>query len=113
MPKQSIKLYLRDINEAIGKIEGYIEGMTLNEFSGDAKTIDAVVRNVEIIGEAARQLPNDVRLKYPIVPWKQIVGARDKVIHEYFGIDIEIIWKTISEDLPVLKKQLGDIEKNI
>lgn len=106
MSSRKSDLYLRDIQEAIVKIENFTKNMSYSEFCRDEKTIDAVVRNIEVIGEAASHLPSDLRLKYPSVPWKQIVGTRAKVIHEYFGVDLEIIWKTIKEDLLVLNDQV-------
>ena len=102
-------LYLTDILEAIRKIETFVVGVTFEAFSQDAKTIDAVVHNIEVIGEAARHIPEQLRLAYPAVPWKQVVGSRDKMIHEYFGIDLEVIWQTINDDLPVLKQEVKAI----
>lgn len=106
MSERNTILYLSDIREAIEKIDEFVKPMSFEAFSRDARTIDAVVRNIEVIGEAARHIPENLRLAYPTVPWKQIVGARAKVVHEYFGIDIEIIWKTIQEDLPILKNEV-------
>ncbi len=113
MSSRESLLYLTDIREAIDKIIGYTKGMSFEIFCRDAKTIDAVVRNIEIIGEAAKHLPKDLQLKYPTVPWKQIIGARAKVAHEYFGVDLKIIWKTIQEDLPALKKQVNVAIKEV
>lgn len=106
MSEHSTLLYLSDIHDAIEKIYGFVDSMSFEIFSQDAKTIDAVVRNIEVIGEAARHIPEPLRLAYPTVPWKQVVGARDKVVHEYFGIDLEVIWKTIQDDLPILKQEI-------
>jgi len=111
MSERSIKLYLADIQEAIKKIEAFTKGMTLTSFKKDAKTIDAVVRNIEVIGEAAKHMPSKIRLKHVEIPWKEIIGTRSKVIHEYFGVDTEILWKTITEDLPILKKQIKKIKQ--
>lgn len=111
MSERGITLYLEDILEAIKKIEDFTAGMTPEKFKQDAKTIDAVVRNIEVIGEAAKKIPNELRLQHPTVPWKQIVGARDKVIHEYFGVDLDIIWKTVVEDLPLFKQQIENLLK--
>ncbi|MBI5452212.1 DUF86 domain-containing protein [Candidatus Gottesmanbacteria bacterium] len=107
---RQVKLYLDDIKEAIRKIESYTRGMIFDEFKNDARTIDAVVRNIEIIGEAAKHIPAKVRLKHMDVPWKEIIGTRSKVIHEYFGVDEAILWRTITEDLPQLKKQVRKID---
>ncbi len=106
MSERAITLHLEDILGAIQKIEDFTRGMTPEAFKQDVKTIDAVVRNIEIIGEATRNIPETLRLRNPTVPWKQIVGARDKVIHEYFGVDLDIIWKTVVEDVPRYKQQI-------
>jgi uncharacterized protein with HEPN domain len=103
MSERDNQLYLDDINEAITKIETYTKGMTFPIFQNDTKTIDAVVRNIEIIGEAVRHLPESFRIRYPDIPWNLIVGARNKAIHEYFGVDVVILWKTVQADIPQLK----------
>lgn len=110
MSDRPIKLYLHDIKEAIGKIESYTRQIVFDEFKKDAKTIDAVVRNIEIIGEAARHIPSEIRIRHIEIPWKEIIGTRSKVIHEYFGVDEEILWKTVTEDIPQLKKQIEKID---
>jgi uncharacterized protein with HEPN domain len=105
---RSPNVYLEDIREAIAKIQRYVAGLTFAEFAKDDKTIDSVVRNLEIIGEAARNMPTEVKERHHEIPWDAIVGMRNKVAHEYFGIDTQIIWKTIHDDLPLL---LGMINK--
>lgn len=107
MSKQSTLVYLRDIDQAIEKIQSYTRAMSFEAFREDARTIDAVVRNIEIIGEAASHVPKEIQARYPVVPWKLIAGARNKMVHEYFGIDLEIVWKTVQEDLPILKEQIS------
>lgn len=109
MSKREPRLYLQDILDSIGKIEHYIKGVTSKEFQLDQEKIDAVVRNLEIIGEAARNIPEEMIDKYPEIPWGRMVSMRNKVLHEYFGVDEETLWKTITEDLPVLKKQLASL----
>lgn len=111
MSDRALSLYLTDILEAIKKIEIFTRDMTYSQFKNDAKTIDAVVRNLEIIGEAAKHIPSEIRLKHTQVPWKEIIGTRSKVIHEYFGVDEEILWNTVQEDIPALKKQITGIIK--
>lgn len=106
MSKRAALLYLQDILTSVKNIEEYIQGLNFEEFIKDQKTIDAVVRNFEIIGEAARNIPQDLTSKYPDLPWSKMISMRNKVMHEYFGIDEEILWKTIQEDLPGLKGQL-------
>jgi len=110
MSERPVKLYISDILESISKIKKYTRGMLFKEFANDEKSIDAVVRNIEIIGEATKHIPKSLRLKHVEVPWKEIIGT-SKVIHEYFGVDIEILWKTISEDIPALKKQIDKIKQ--
>lgn len=109
MSKRTTDLYLTDIFEAIGKIEKYTKGLSLDQFRADGKTIDAVVRNLAIIGEAARQIPSEVRSKYPNVAWEEMVGMRDKVSHEYFGVDLKIIWETVKNDLAALREQINRV----
>lgn len=109
MSKREPKLYLQDIIISITSIEDYIKGLSFEEFSHDKKTVDAVVRNLEIIGEAARNVPKDVRDKYPDIPWERMISMRNKVLHEYFGVDIEILWQTINEDLLPLEEQIKDL----
>ncbi len=108
MPRD-YKVFLADILEAINKIRSYTASFSLESFSKDEKSIDAVVRNLEVIGEAIKNVPDDVRLKYPDVEWKRIAGLRDILIHEYFGIDVVIIWDIIRNKLPVLEAQVKQI----
>lgn len=109
--KHNDKLYLEDIRLSICSIEKYIKGMSFAEFSGDGRTIDAVVRNLEVLGEAANNVSKKNKEKYSQVPWKMMISMRNKVIHEYFGVDLEIVWKTIKTDLLELKKQLTELKR--
>lgn len=108
------RLYLEDIFEALTRIEKYVSGLSFKEFSKDTKTIDAVVRNFEVIGEASKQIPDSMRDKYQEVPWKDMSGMRDILIHKYFEIALDVVWKTITERLPPLrisiKKILDEME---
>jgi uncharacterized protein with HEPN domain len=103
-------LYLKDILAAIDAIEGFVAGMSLKTFQADDKTVSAVIRKLEIIGEAAKQVPDEVRQDYSSVPWKEMAGMRDKLIHFYFGADHELVWKTVTERLPKLRL---DIQKAV
>lgn len=99
---------LEDILEAIGKIRTYTTGMTAEIFLADNKTIDAVIRNLEVIGEAAASVPADIQVEHPEIPWVDMRAMRNVLIHEYFGVSVPIVWDTIARDLPVLAL---DIEK--
>ncbi len=98
------KVYLEDVLEAVSKIRQFTAGLTLATFSQDVKTLDAVIRNLEIIGEAVKHLPEDVRAQCPDVDWKKIAGLRDILIHEYFGVNVEVIWDIVQQKLSPLEK---------
>ena len=100
---------IEDILESIGKIHRYLEGLTFDQFSADDRTVDAVVRNFGIIGEAVLHVPEDIRLAHPELPWPQMRGLRNLVIHEYFGISLEILWDTAQKDLPPLVDPLRQL----
>ena len=91
-------LYVEDILKSIEKIKRCTAGMSFKDFIRDEKTIDAVLRNLEIIGEVAKNVSEEIRQKYPQIPWKEIAGMRDRLIHAYFGVDLEIVWQTIVSD---------------
>ena len=105
MPRD-YKVYLEDILQAIGKIREYTFGLSLGAFAADAKTFDAVVRNLEVIGEAARTVPEATRSQHPEVDWKKIAGLRNILIHQYFGVDAELIWDIIQNKLRPLEEQI-------
>ena len=109
MPKRDPALLIEDMLGAIRKIERYMAGLEREGFLQDEKTIDSVVRNLEILGEAARQLPEDFTSRYPNVPWRQIAGLRNRIVHDYFDLDLEIIWQVIYHDLPSLQIQLENL----
>jgi uncharacterized protein with HEPN domain len=118
--KRDYRLYIDDILEAIRKIEKYTAGLTIEDFLRDEKTVDAVIRNFEIIGEAVKHIPRDIRGKYPDIPWKVMAGMRNKLIHEYFGIRYDVVWDTIKKRFPdvrplmeeVLRKMDEEMEKD-
>lgn len=102
---------IQDILKAIQKIETYIEGMTLNQFKKNELVIDAVIRNFEIIGEASKNISKSTRDLYPDIPWDQMNGMRNILIHEYFGVDETTVWHTAKTHLPILKEQFEALLK--
>jgi len=94
--------YLNDILASINETIEFTGDMTFDEFSSDKKTINAVIRSLEVLGEASRKIPDDLKAESPEVPWKRMTGMRNKLIHEYFGVDLEIVWAVIKEELPPL-----------
>jgi len=93
---------LRDILEAASKAQEFLRDMDQESFAEDEKTVFAVIRALEIVGEAARRVPADFRDQNPGIPWRSMTGMRDKLIHDYFGVSIDVVWKTVHEDLPAL-----------
>ncbi len=100
---------MQDILEACRRVERYIFGLTYNDFLVDEKTQDAVVRNLEIIGEAAKNLPSELRKSHPSVPWRDMARMRDRLIHHYFGVNLDVIWEIITSDLPDVTPQIEGI----
>jgi len=113
MSNRNPRLFIDDIKKAIDRIDRYTLGLTFAEFENDDKTVDAVVRNLEIIGEAVKNLPKEIIEYYPSVEWRGASSMRDRLIHGYFGVDTSIVWETIHKDLPKLKKQVEKIWKEI
>lgn len=105
MPRDS-RVYLEDILEATRKIASYTAHLSKAVFLEDEKTFDAVVRNLEVIGEAVKKLPEDLRAQHPTVEWKKIAGLRDILIHEYFGLDSEIVWDIVKNKVPTLSEEV-------
>jgi uncharacterized protein with HEPN domain len=113
MNKRDYTDYVEDIITAIADIEQFVKGMEFEEFSKDKKTVFAVVRAIEIIGEAARQIPESLKDKHTEVPWKEMAGIRNKIAHEYFGVDVEVIWNTVKENIPQLKPLISDMLRDM
>jgi uncharacterized protein with HEPN domain len=113
MRKKTCKIFLQDILDSINKIETYSQEMTFDEFAANSLVFDAVVRNLEIIGEAARNIPEEVRAEYSSIEWKRMIGLRNIMIHEYFGIDINIVWEIINKNIPSTKPKLEAMMKNV
>lgn len=97
---------IQDILKAIEKIEGYLKKTSLNEFKKNELLADAIIRNFEIIGEASKNIPATIRRTHPSIPWMQMSGMRDVLIHEYFGVDLDTVWHTAKHHLPSLREQL-------
>jgi len=113
MSERDIRTYLIDILDCLKKIEDYIHGMSYEDFLQDDKTKDAILRNLEVIGEAVKNIPEPIKTKYPDVEWESAAGMRDRLIHEYFGVSFPIVWETIKQDLPILKRSIEAILKEI
>ena len=109
MRRRTHRMYLEDILEAMEKIQEYVEGLDYEGFIGDDKTVDAVVRNLEVIGEASRNLPEEIKNPQPQVPWKNMIGLRNIAIHAYFGVDLKIIWEIIKKNIPETKPKIKAI----
>ncbi len=109
MTKRDYKVYIRDILENMNVAEDFLRAVTFDKLSQNQKTAYAVIRCLEIIGEAAKYVPGAVRKKYPEIPWKRMAGMRDKVIHEYFGVVLEVVWKTVKEEIPEIKPAIKKI----
>jgi uncharacterized protein with HEPN domain len=113
MSKDRVYLdYIQDMLDSAEKAVKFVGEMKYEQFSKDDKTTYAVIRAIEIIGEAAKKIPNDLRKSYTGIPWREITGTRDKLIHEYFGVNLSVIWRTVHEDLPPLAEQLRLILKD-
>lgn len=110
---RDVRLYIEDILDSIAKIEQYIKNIDQQRFLTDTQIQDSVLRRLEIIGEAVKNVPSSFRDKYPQIPWKNVAGLRDILIHEYFGVNMRRAWKVISEDLSGLKLNLTKVKKDI
>jgi uncharacterized protein with HEPN domain len=103
--------FLSDIREAIQRISTYLAGIDYETFVKDTKTQDAVIRNMEILGEAAKNLSEDFRAAHPGVPWKKMAGSRDRLVHHYFGVNLDIVWQIVSTELSKVNEQILNINE--
>lgn len=104
-------VYIHHIEDAIEKIEKYVQGIDFDFFSSDSKTIDAVIREIEIIGEAAKNISDNFRNSHPDFAFREATSMRNMLIHEYFGVNLKVVWNTVFEDLPKLKKSVEKVLK--
>ncbi|MFO7846471.1 MAG: DUF86 domain-containing protein [Balneolaceae bacterium] len=112
MSKRKPDVYLQDILESIEHIQKFLDGVSEDEFYENVEKQDAVLRRLEIIGEAVKHLPEEIREDHPDIPWRQIAGMRDIIIHEYFGVTLEMIWIVATEDILDLKTKVEEIIKS-
>jgi len=103
--------YIDHILDCIRKINEFSNGLSLKEFNTNELVQDAIIRNIEIIGEASKKISNETKQTYYKIPWKEIAGMRDKLVHDYLGVDAIVVWKTIKEDIPTLQREISEIEK--
>jgi uncharacterized protein with HEPN domain len=108
MSRRDWTLFVADMQEACDKIAGYTSGMDFEAFCADPRTVDAVVRNLEIIGEASNGIPEDQKLPRPDIDWRAVRGLRNRIVHEYFGLSLSVIWAVVQMDLPELAIQLRE-----
>ncbi|MCC6683768.1 MAG: DUF86 domain-containing protein [Bacteroidia bacterium] len=113
MSKRDAKLLLSDILEAVQKIKKYTAGLSYDYFIADSKTLDAVIRNFEIIGEAANRLPDEFKDKHESVNWFRIIGFRNRIVHDYMGVDYKIVWTIIEKDIDKLSADISSISKTL
>jgi uncharacterized protein with HEPN domain len=111
--KKDPKIFLGHILESIESIGEYTKGQTKEKFPKAKMRQDAVIRKIEIIGEAVKNLPQHFKKKYQKIAWRDIAGMRDILIHEYFGVNINVVWKTVQEDIPKLKKQIKELYEKL
>jgi uncharacterized protein with HEPN domain len=109
MSSRDVRLFLQDMLTSCDRVLRYTEGMNRDVFFADTLVFDATMRNIEILGEACKQIPPDLREQYPAIPWRKISGLRDIVIHHYFGIDENIVWDVIRHQIPHLRVQLAHV----
>lgn len=111
--KKDPKIFIEHILESIARIEEYTKEITKDEFLSSSKIQDAVIRRIEVIGEAVKNIPDEMKQKYPYMPWRKMTGMRDILIHEYFGVDLELTWRVVKEDITDLKKRMLRVKEDL
>ena len=107
--KKDPQIFIDHILECIELVEDYLNGKSIEDFMGSSQLQDAVIRRIEIIGEATKNLPQDFKNRHPDIPWKEMAGMRDIIVHEYFGVDLKLTWRVATEDIKGLKAQLEEL----
>ena len=112
-PRREYKNYILDIYNSTEEIEKFVEGFSFEKFQNDRKTVYAVIRAIEIIGEAIKNIPASVKSKHKEIPWRDAADMRNKLIHEYFGVNLKVVWRAVEKDVPELKKKMLELIKEL
>lgn len=112
-PKREYKNYILDIYTSTEEIEKFVEGFSFEKFQNDRKTVYAVIRAIEIIGEAIKNIPTSVKSKHKKIPWRDAADMRNKLIHEYFGVNLKVVWRAVEKDVPELKNKMQELLKEL